>query len=58
MSLLAPGGVALLVGLHHDDGMLVRSDPSSPDSGRIGDRSGVPGPGHKRVRLGREIHSP
>ena len=54
-SLPAPGGVALLVGLDHGDGMLVRSDPSSPDSGRIGGRSGVPGPGHKRVRLRRKI---
>ena len=39
-SLPAPGGVVLLVGLGHGDGLLVRSDPSSPDSGRIGDRSG------------------
>ena len=53
-SLPARGGVALLVGLDHGDGMLVRSGPSSPDSGRIGDRSGVPGPGHKRVRLRRK----
>ena len=37
-SLPFPGGVALLVG-----GMLVSSDPSSPDCGRIGDRSGVSG---------------
>ena len=37
-----PGGVALLVG-----GMLVRSDPSSPDCGRIGDRSGVSGSGSR-----------
>ena len=39
------GGVALLVG-----GVLVRSDPSSPDCGRIGDRSGVSGSGYKRFR--------
>ena len=44
-----PGGVALLV-----DGMLVRSDPSSPDCGRIGARSGVSGSGYKRFRLGRK----
>ena len=43
------GGVALLVG-----GMLVRSDPSSPDLGRIGDRSGVSGCGYKRFRLRRK----
>ena len=35
-----PGGVALLVGFDHVGGMLVRSDPSSPECGRIGDRSG------------------
>ena len=34
--------------------MLVRSDPSSPDPGRIGDRSGVPRSGFKRVRLRRK----
>ena len=34
--------------------MFVHSDPSSPDSGRIGDRCRVPGPGHKRVRLRRK----
>ena len=49
-----PGGVALLVGLGHGGGMLVRSDPSSPDCGRIGDRSGVSGSGCKRVRLWRK----
>ena len=38
-SLPAPGGVALPVGLDHG-GMLVRSDPSSPVRGRIGNRSG------------------
>ena len=52
-SLPAPGGVALLVGLDHG-GMLVRSDPSSPDPGRIGNKSGVPGSGYKRVRLRRK----
>ena len=36
------------------DGMLARSDPSSPDLGRIGDRSGVSGCGYKRFRLGRK----
>ena len=35
--------------------MLVRSDPSSPDPGRIGDRSGVPRSGLKRVRLRRKL---
>ena len=44
-----PGGVALLVG-----GMLVRSDPSSPDCGRIGDWSGGSGSGHERFRLRRK----
>ena len=34
--------------------MFVHSDPSSPDPGRIGNRSGVPGSGCKRVRLGRK----
>ena len=52
-SLPSPGGVALLVGLDHG-GMLVRSDPSSPDPGRIGNGSGVPGSGYKRVRLRRK----
>ena len=33
---------------------LVRSDPSSPDPGRIRDRSGVPRLGLKRVRLRRK----
>ena len=52
-----PGGVALLVGLGHGGGMLVRSDPSSPDYGRIGDRSGVSGSGCKRVfDLGENPH--
>ena len=43
----------MLAGLDHGD-MLVRSDPPSPDPGRIGNRSGVPGSGYKRVRLGRK----
>ena len=41
-------------GLGHDDGMLVRSDPSSPDSGRIGSRVGISGPRFQRVRLRRK----
>ena len=53
-SLPVSGGVALLVSSGHGGGMLVRSDPSSPDPGRIGDRSGVPGSGFKRVRLRRK----
>ena len=48
-----PGGVALLVGLGPGGGMLVLSDPSSPDPGRIGDRYGVSSSGYKRFRLGR-----
>ena len=32
----------------------MRSDPSSPDRGRIGNRSGVPRSGFKRVRLKRK----
>ena len=45
-SLPARGGVALLAGVDHDDGMLVRSGPSSPDSGRTGGGSGIPGSGY------------
>ena len=41
-SLLVSGGVALLVSSCRGGGMLVRSDPSSPDPGRIGDSPGVP----------------
>ena len=41
-SLPISGGVALLVSSGHGGGMLVRSDPSSPDPGRLRDRSGVP----------------
>ena len=48
-------GVALLVGLdHNDDGILARSGPSSPDSGRTGGGSGIPGSRCKRVRLRRK----
>ena len=32
----------MLAGLDTDGGMLVRSGPSSPDSGRTGGRSGIP----------------
>ena len=53
-SLPDSGGVAMLVGLDHDDGMLVRSDPSSPDSGRIGSRVGISGSRFLRVRLRRK----
>ena len=53
-SLPVSGGVALLVSSGHGGGMLVRSDPSSPDPGRIGDRSEVPRSGLKRVRLRRK----
>ena len=53
-SLPVSGGVALLVSSGHGGGMLVRSDPSSPDPGRIGDKSGVPRSGLKRVRLRRK----
>ena len=35
-------------------GMLVRSGPSSPDSGRTGGGSGIPGSRSKRVRLRRK----
>ena len=52
-SLPVSGSVALLVSSGHGGGVLVRSDPSSPDPGRIGDRSGVPRSGLKRVRLRR-----
>ena len=52
-SLPVSGGVALLVGLDRDC-MLVRSDPSSPDPGRIGDGSGFSRSGLKRVRLRRK----
>ena len=44
----------MLVRSGYDGGMLVRSDPSSPDPGRIRDRSGVPRSGLKRVRLRRK----
>ena len=44
----------MLVCFDHVGGMLVRSDPSSPDCGRIGDRSGVSGSGYKRFRLRRK----
>ena len=53
-SLPVSSGVALLVRSGYDGGMLVRSDPSSSDPGRIRDRSGVPRSGLKRVRLGRK----
>ena len=53
-SLPVSGGVALLVSSGHGGGILVRSDPSSPDPGRIGDRCGVPRSGFKRVRLRRK----
>ena len=53
-SLPVSGGVALLVRSGFDGGMLVRSDPSSPDPGRIRERSGVPRSGFKRVRLRRK----
>ena len=53
-SLPVSGGVALLVRSGFDCGMLVRSDPSSPDPGRIRDGSGVPRSGLKRVRLRRK----
>ena len=51
-SLPARSGVDLLVGL--GDGTLVRSDPSSPDSGRIGSRVGISGSRYERVRLSRK----
>ena len=34
--------------------LLVRSGPSSPDSGRTGGGSGIPGSRYKRVRLRRK----
>ena len=53
-SLLVSGGVAMLVRSGSDGGIFVRSDPSSPDPGRIRDRSGVPRFGLKRVRFSRK----
>ena len=47
-SLPVSGGVAMLVHSGYDGGLLVRSDPSSPDPGRIRDRSGVLRLGHKK----------
>ena len=53
-SLPDSGGVAMLVRFGHGDGLLVRSDPSSSDPGRISDRSGVLRLGRKSVRLRRK----
>ena len=53
-SLPDSGGVAMLVRSGHGDGLLVRSDPSSSDPGRISDRSGVLRLGRERVRLRRK----
>ena len=53
-SLSVSGGVSLLVSSGRGGGTLVRSDLSSPDPGRIGNRSGLPRSGFRRVRLWRK----
>ena len=48
------GSVAMLVHSGYGNGLLVRSDPSSSDPGRISDGFGVLRSGRKRVRLRRK----